>query len=251
VYTSAHRRVAGAVPHSFRSSDHHLAMRLSARTPTQEDTMTRIDFDPAEIGHNMFYFFLNSVVVPRPIAWVSTRSSEGVDNLAPHSFFTVSSVDPPIVQFTSVSRKDSLKNIEQNGEFVVCLAPAYLMAEVNATGTDFPSDVSEFDAVGLQREPSLRVTPPRVAASPMALECKLHSLASFGRDTVVFGRVVHAVVSESGLRNGRPAIDLLQPISRLGGNEWGHLGQIDQLNRIGFQNWPGHFQPSQNNEKQS
>ena len=122
--------------------------------------MTRIDFDPAEIGHNMFYFFLNSVVVPRPIAWVSTRSSEGVDNLAPHSFFTVSSVDPPIVQFTSVSRKDSLKNIEQNGEFVVCLAPAYLMAEVNATGTDFPSDVSEFDAVGLQREPSLRVTPP-------------------------------------------------------------------------------------------
>ena len=113
-------------------------MRLPARTTTDEDTMTPTDFDPAEIGHGMFYFFLTSVVVPRPIAWISTRSSEGVDNLAPHSFFTVSSVDPPIVQITSVGRKDSLNNIEQNGEFVVCLAPAYLMAEINATGTDFP-----------------------------------------------------------------------------------------------------------------
>ena len=150
-------------------------MRLSARTTTNEDTMTRIDFDPAEIGHGMFYFFLTSVVVPRPIAWISTRSSEGVDNLAPHSFFTVSSVDPPIVQITSVGRKDSLNNIEQNGEFVVCLAPAYLMAEINATGTDFPSDVSEFDAVGLEREPSLRVTPSRVAASPMALDPRMNS----------------------------------------------------------------------------
>ena len=208
--------------------------------------MTRIDFDPAEIGHGMFYFFLNSVVVPRPIAWISSRSPEGVDNLAPHSFFTVSSVDPPIVQFTSVGRKDSLRNVEQTGEFVVCLAPAPLMAEINATGTDFPSDISEFDAVGLKREPSLHVAPPRVTASPMALECKLHNLVSFGRDTVVMGRVVHAVVSESALRDGRPAIDLLQPISRLGGNEWGHLGQVHQLNRIGHHEWPGHFQTANN-----
>ena len=74
--------------------------------------MARIDIDPNELGAGMFYFFLNSVVVPRPIAWVSSRSADGVDNLAPHSFFTVSSVDPPIVQFTSVGRKDSLSNRE-------------------------------------------------------------------------------------------------------------------------------------------
>src|ERR1700689_2544045 len=100
--------------------------------------MARTEIDPAEIGHGAFYLFLNSVVVPRPIAWVSSRSASGVDNLAPHSFFTVSSVDPPIVQFTSVGRKDSLNNIEDTGEFVVCLAPARLIEEVNATATDFP-----------------------------------------------------------------------------------------------------------------
>ncbi|HUH69836.1 MAG TPA: flavin reductase family protein [Mycobacterium sp.] len=213
--------------------------------------MTRVDMDPAEIGHGMFYFFLNAVIVPRPIAWVSTRSSAGIDNLAPHSFFTVSSVDPPVVQFTSVGRKDSLTNIEQNGEFVVSFTPAFLIAEVNATGTDFPSDISEFDAVGLEREDSLRVAPPRVAASPVVLECTLHSTVSFGRDTVIFGRVVHAAISDSVLRDGRPAIDLLQPISRLGGNEWGHLGRIDELTRIGFHQWPGHFQPATNGRTRS
>lgn len=92
----------------------------------------------AALGAGAFYSFLTSVVVPRPIAWVSTRSPERVDNLAPHSFFTVASVDPPIVQFTSVGRKDSLINVEQTGEFVICLTPEPLFEQVNATGTDFP-----------------------------------------------------------------------------------------------------------------
>jgi len=146
--------------------------------------MARTDVDPAEVGPGMFYFFLNSVVVPRPIAWVSSRSPSGVDNLAPHSFFTVSSVDPPIVQFTSIGRKDSLKNIERTGEFVVCLAPAAMIEQINASATDFPPEISEFDAVGVEREPSLTVAPPRVAASPVALECVLHSTVSFGVSTV-------------------------------------------------------------------
>jgi flavin reductase (DIM6/NTAB) family NADH-FMN oxidoreductase RutF len=200
--------------------------------------MSRIDFDPTETGHGPFYSLLTSVVVPRPIAWVSTRSADGIDNLAPHSFFTVSSCDPPVVQFTSIGRKDSLRNVEATGEFVISLAPAPLKTAVNATGTDFPSDISEFDAVGLDREPSLRVAPPRVAASPVALECRLQNTVSFGRDTVVMGRVVHAAVSESVLRDGRPAIDLLQPISRLGGVEWGHLGEVEEINRIPYQDWP-------------
>ena len=103
-------------------------------------------------------------------------------------------VDPPIVQFTSVGRKDSLRNVEQTREFVVCLAPEPLFEQINATGTDFPAGVSEFDAVGIEREPSLRVAPPRVARSPVALECKLHTTLTFGLGTVVMGRVVHAVV---------------------------------------------------------
>jgi flavin reductase (DIM6/NTAB) family NADH-FMN oxidoreductase RutF len=200
--------------------------------------MARIDIDPNELGAGMFYFFLNSVVVPRPIAWVSSRSADGVDNLAPHSFFTVSSVDPPIVQFTSVGRKDSLNNIEQTAEFVVCFTSVKDIEQVNATATDFPPEVSEFDAVGLEREPSSRVGPPRVAASPVALECELHSTLSFGSSTVVMGRVVHAAVAAAAMRDGRPAIDLLAPISRLGANEWGHLGQVESINRIGYHEWP-------------
>ena len=181
------------------------------------------------------------MVVPRPIAWVSSRSPEGVDNLAPHSFFTVSSVDPPIVQFTSVGRKDSLINVEQTREFVVCLTPEPLFEQVNATGTDFPAEVSEFDAVGIEREPSLRVAPPRVARSPVALECKLHTTLTFGLGTVVMGRVVHAVVDEDVLENGRPAIERLRPLSRLGANEWATGYEVREITRIGYREWPGHY----------
>jgi flavin reductase (DIM6/NTAB) family NADH-FMN oxidoreductase RutF len=206
--------------------------------------VTRVDIDPVALGTGPFYSFLTSVVVPRPIAWVSSRSLQGVDNLAPHSFFTVSSVDPPIVQFTSVGRKDSLSNVEQTREFVVCLTPEPLFEQVNATGTDFPADVSEFDAVGIEREPSLRVAPPRVARSPVALECKLHTTLTFGVGTVVMGRVVHAVVDEEALENGRPAIDRLRPLSRLGANEWATVEEIREITRISYREWPGHYRDS-------
>ena len=100
--------------------------------------MARVEMDPAALGAGAFYSFLTSVLVPRPIAWVSTRSPEGVDNLAPHSFFTVASVDPPIVQFTSVGRKDSLINVEQTGEFVICLAPEPLFERSTRRAQTFP-----------------------------------------------------------------------------------------------------------------
>jgi flavin reductase (DIM6/NTAB) family NADH-FMN oxidoreductase RutF len=206
--------------------------------------MARVDIDPVALGTGPFYSFLTSVIVPRPIAWVSTRSPEGVDNLAPHSFFTVSAVDPPIVQFTSVGRKDSLRNVEHTREFVVCLTPEPLFEQVNATGTDFPSEVSEFDAVGIEREASLRVAPPRVARSPVALECKLHTTLTFGTGTVVMGRVVHAVVDEDALENGRPAAEQLAPLARLGANEWNTLGQIREIARIPYREWPGHYKGS-------
>jgi len=88
----------------------------------------RTTFDPDDLGARRFYRLLTAVVVPRPIAWVSTVSAEGVHNLAPHSFFTVACVEPPVIQFTSVGRKDSLRNVEATGEFVVNLAPKTLFA---------------------------------------------------------------------------------------------------------------------------
>lgn len=190
-----------------------------------------------------FYRLLTAVVVPRPIAWVSSVSPEGVDNLAPHSFFTVASTNPPIVQFTSVGEKDSLRNITESKEFVVNLAPAALLEEVNATGTNFPPDVSEFDAAGLTREPSLTVAAPRVKESLAVLECRLHSVLPMGDSTLVFGEVTHAAVSDEVLEGSHPRIDLLEPLSRLGLDEWGTQSTVQELKRIRLKDWPGPFRP--------
>ncbi|HUR75265.1 MAG TPA: flavin reductase family protein [Sporichthya sp.] len=205
-------------------------------------TGVRIDVD-TEAEHPAFYRFLTSVVVPRPIAWVATRSPEGLDNLAPHSFFTVSCVQPPILQFTSVGRKDSLRNVEATGEFVINLAPEPLFEQINATGTDFPPEISEFSAVGLTPEPSAKVRPSRVAESPVALECRLHSTVELGDSTLVLGRVVHAVADEAVIVDGLPAIELLRPLSRLGRNQWGGPPPVLSINRIRFSDWPGHYAP--------
>ncbi|GAB2813022.1 flavin reductase family protein [Streptomyces daliensis] len=194
----------------------------------------RVDFDPQAMPTRDFYKLLTATVVPRPIAWVSTTAADGTDNLAPHSFFTVSCVTPPVVQFTSVGRKDSLRNIEETGQFVVNLATEPLFEQINSTATDFPRGMSEFDAVGLRKEGSCRVKPPRVADSPVALECELHSTVRLGDSTVVFGRVVHAAVSEDVLVDGHPEVTRLRPLTRLGKNEWGTLGEVWEIARIPY-----------------
>ncbi|MCB5909247.1 flavin reductase family protein [Streptomyces pinistramenti] len=199
----------------------------------------RTDFDPAAMPRNDFYRLLTAVVVPRPIAWVSTLGPEGTANLAPHSFFTVASVAPPVVQFTSVGRKDSLRNVEATGQFVVNFAPEEMFEQINDTGTDFPHGVSEFDAAGIASEPSLRVKPPRVAASPVALECELHSTVGIGDSTLVLGRVVHASVADDVLVDGHAEITRLRPLSRLGKDEWGTLGEIREITRIRHADWRG------------
>lgn len=203
--------------------------------------LVRRDFDPSKVGPGPFYKLLTAVVVPRPIAWVSSLSSSGVDNLAPHSFFTVSCTDPPIVQFTSIGQKDSLRNVVATGEFVVNLAPEPLFEKINATATDFPPDVSEFDAVGLTREPSRHVTPPRVAESPVALECRLERTIELGNSTVVMGRVLLAVVDLDCLDGDHPVIQRLRPLARLGRNQWSTIGEILEISRIAHRDWPGHF----------
>lgn len=194
----------------------------------------RVNIDPELTDRTAFYRLLTATVVPRPIAWVSTSSADGTDNLAPHSFFTIASVTPPVVQFTSVGRKDSLRNVEETGQFVVNLAPEGLFEQINATATDFPHGMSEFDACGVEREQSLRVKPPRVARSSVALECELHSTVRIGDSTVVFGRVVHAAVDESVMVDGHPEMALMRPLTRLGKNEWGTLGGIQEIARVPY-----------------
>jgi flavin reductase (DIM6/NTAB) family NADH-FMN oxidoreductase RutF len=204
---------------------------------TFADSPARVRFDPDQMERNAFYRVLNSVVVPRPIAWVCSRSADGALNLAPHSFYTVACVEPPVVQFTSVGRKDSLRNVEATGEFTVSLTPEALFEQINATGTDFPPGTSEAEACGVRLEPSDVVGVPRVAESPVAVECTLHSTVRLGDSTVVFGRVRSITVWESAVRDGRPRIEELRPLARLGGNEWSTLGEIREIRRIPYATW--------------
>jgi flavin reductase (DIM6/NTAB) family NADH-FMN oxidoreductase RutF len=189
-------------------------------------------YDDNEAGS--FTAKLKAVVVPRPIAWVSTLSAEGVPNLAPHSFFTVASQVPPIVQFTSIGRKDSLRNAVATGEFTISLANREMLEMVNASGTDYPPEVDEFDVLGIKPEPSEFVAPPRVAGSPVAIECVTESTVEFEHSVVVFGRVLGLAIDERVLDSDHPEIERLRPLARLGRNEWSEIGEIIDLARIPF-----------------
>jgi flavin reductase (DIM6/NTAB) family NADH-FMN oxidoreductase RutF len=190
----------------------------------------RSEIDPGDPDVN-FYRMLTAVVVPRPIAWVSTVSTDGVPNLAPHSFYSVACARPPIVLFTSVGKKDTLRNVRATGEFVVNLATAPLIDEVNDSSARFSADASEADALGIAMEPSTRVTPRRVAASPVSIECRLHSTTELGDSTLVLGDVVLMTVAEHVLVDGHPEYDLLDPLARLGKDEWGLHAQVRAIPR--------------------
>ncbi len=191
---------------------------------------TADDCDPGS-----FVALLKAVVVPRPIAWVSTLSVDGVANLAPHSFFTVASQLPPIVQFTSIGRNDSLRNAIETGEFVISLANRQMFKQINASGTNFPPEVDEFSQIGIEREDSSLVKPARVAGSPAAIECLTERSVEFEHSVVVFGRVVAIAVDEKAFEGGHPEIRRLGPLARLGRDEWSEIGELHQAARIPYE----------------
>jgi flavin reductase (DIM6/NTAB) family NADH-FMN oxidoreductase RutF len=197
------------------------------------------ELDPAGLGRDL-YPLLNSLIVPRPIAWVSTQDRVGRTNLAPHSYFTVSSVAPPVVQFTSVGTKDSLRNVRATGEFVVHVVTRGLAEVCNATATNFPAEESEFEATGLAMADSQTVRPPRVAASPVSIECRYAGERAFGNSTVVFGEVSWIAVDPRVLASdGYADIHLLQPVARMGRDEWSEIGDVFTLRRVPYDEWRG------------
>ena len=167
------------------------------------------------------YPWLTSLVLPRPIAWISTLGADRVGNLAPHSFFSVACAHPPIVSFTSVGAKDTLANVLATGEFVVNLASAPMRSKINATSARFGAGIDEAEALGIALEPSTTVAPPRVVDAPASLECRLHSTQELGDSTLVLGEVLAFTVRDDVLVDGRPDVSRLQPLSRLGSNLWG------------------------------
>lgn len=177
------------------------------------------------------YPLLGALVVPRPIAWVSSVDADRVGNLAPHSFFTVVSTRPPMVSFTSVGAKDTLANVEATGEFVVNLASAPLLDQVNRSSAPYPSGQDEAAALAIEMEPSELVAPLRVAASPAAIECRLHRTIPLGDSVVVVGEVVAFCIRPEAMVDGHPAMEHLQPLSRLGRDEWGRPPEVFRLTR--------------------
>lgn len=177
------------------------------------------------------YQLLGALVVPRPIAWVSTIDADGIGNLAPHSFFTVVSTRPPMVAFTSVGAKDTLANVEATREFVVNLASASLRDAVNHSSAPYDPDQDEAVQLDITMERSALVSPRHVRDSPAAIECTLHRTVPLGDSTLVIGEVVAFNIRQDVLVDGYPEIELLQPLSRLGRNEWGAPPVVFRLDR--------------------
>ena len=138
---------------------------------------------------------LTGVVVPRPIALVSTKSTDGIVNLAPFSFFNAVSYDPPTIIFSSSRRvgdkaKDTLANIEATGEFVIAVVVDEIAEAMNRTAAEYPAEVNEFEIAGLTEAPSDLVAPPRVAESPVNMECRLVQVVPIGDSDYGHGLVI-------------------------------------------------------------
>ena len=190
----------------------------------------RTVFNPTDESVNP-YRLLTGLVVPRPIAWVSTLDAEGRGNLAPHSFFTVASGRPPVILFSSLGRKDTVRNIEATGEFVVSLTSEDLLDQVNDSSAPFEHGEDEASLLGIGTAPATTVKPPRVAASPASIECRLERIVEVGHAFVVFGLVTAIDVATDALVDGMPAMEHLRPVSRLGGDEWGRPPEVFHLTR--------------------
>lgn len=180
--------------------------------------MAHIDFDPGELRGREGYFLVTSLVVPRPIAWVSTLSSDGARNVAPHSYFNAVSSKPPVLHFTSTGEKDTLRNVRATGEFVINIVSAGIAEQMNLTAANFPPEEDEFAWANLGQAPSKTVACPRVERAAAAFECRVNRIVSIGDGHMVFGDVHNIVVDESVMRDGRVAPDLLDPIGRLAGS---------------------------------
>ena len=187
----------------------------------------RITIDPKDLTIPEVYGFLLQCVSPRPIAFVSTLSKEGVSNLAPFSYFMAGGANPPSIAISPVSDrngkpKDTLVNIRETGEFTINIVTYGIREKMNQTSAEYPTGVSEWDMVGFTPLPSDVVKPPFVAESPLAMECRLFEIVNHGglplSANYVIGEVVRFHIAKSVMEDGK--IDPLKVnyISRMGGD---------------------------------
>ena len=194
-------------------------------------------YEPAA-GHGLRHDPLKAIVAPRPVGWISTVDAHGRPNLAPYSYFNLVCDAPPILAFSSSGWKDTVANVEATGEFVWNLATRALAEAMNQTSAAMAHGEDEFVRAGLEASPSRLVRPPRAAASPAALECRLLSITPLraldGADTrhhLVLGQVVGVHIRAEAIVDGVYDILAARPIARCG--SWGDYAEVDHLFQMG------------------
>lgn len=195
-------------------------------------------YETAKNDHGLPYDPVKAIVAPRPIGWITSMGAKGEINLAPYSFFNALSTRPPIVCFSSESWKDSVALIEETKEFVCNLATYDLRDAMNKTSASFPRGVNEMAEAGLMAAPSRLIKPPRVAASPCALECRwlqTIQLKDLGGRTleryVVIGQVVGVHIDERFIKNGMLDTAAMRPIARCGCQDYAMVDETFSLIR--------------------
>jgi len=185
-------------------------------------------YDAVANTHGLAADPFKALVAPRPIGWIGTLDAAGRANLAPYSFFNAVCDRPPMVMFSSAGHKDSLRNIAETQEFTCSLANWALRDAMNLSSAPVAAGVDEFELAGLAKAPSRFVRPPRVAAAPAALECRLWQMlelpplpgAASTRYTVVFGQVVGIYIDDAFIRDGLVLTGEMRPIARMGYMEY-------------------------------
>jgi flavin reductase (DIM6/NTAB) family NADH-FMN oxidoreductase RutF len=201
-----------------------------------------MQIDPDKISVRENYKLMIGSILPRPIAFVSTISPTGILNLAPYSFFTGITSNPPTIGFAPArkspvgDKKDTLSNIEATKEFVVNIVTEDIAEQMNETSTNFPAEIDEFKVVGLTPVSSHIVKPPRVAESPINMECRLHDIVYIGKEepgggALVIGKIILFHIQDDLIKNGRINTERLRPIGRLAGQEYTTLGRRFVLER--------------------
>ncbi|MEZ8989846.1 flavin reductase family protein [Vibrio breoganii] len=188
-----------------------------------------MDFDISELESQDKYRLLNGGVTPRPIAWISTCSAEGIDNLAPYSFFTVASCNPPVLLYTQVTQrsgidKDTLQNLKETGECVVNIVGSSLLEKMNSTSATLDADVSEFDHADIEHTASTTVSPLSVKDSPIRYECRLREIISLSDlpagGTIVLLDVKSVYVRDDLYVDGVINQKLVDTVGKMGGNDF-------------------------------
>jgi flavin reductase (DIM6/NTAB) family NADH-FMN oxidoreductase RutF len=195
-----------------------------------------MQIDPASLSAGDAYRLMISCIIPRPIAFVTTLSRDGISNLAPFSFFNGVTSDPPILSIAvgtkrDGSKKDTWRNIEDTGEFVVNVVVPELMDAVIIGARELPHNVSELDLAKLATLPSARVRPPRVADSPVQMECTLFRIVEVEETGLILGRVVMVHAKDEVLDGGRVDPRKLTFVGRLGGDSYCRVNDIFERKR--------------------